>query len=105
MEQANEVLHLHLKGGHKRRHIRTFGALNMRWLGCEGVQRIRSYPFGVEDMFYEKNWRPTVFVIPPEPFSGVSRDAFVIRGVKDAKKLWVGRVELLFRCTFVAADG
>ena len=105
VEQANQVLRLHLKGGPNRRHIRTFGALNMQWPGCEGVQRIRSYPFGVQDLFYEKNWRPTVFVIPPEPFSGVSRDAFVIRGVEDAKKLWVGRVELLFRCTFVAADG
>ena len=105
VEQANDVLRLHLKGGTNLRHIHTFGALNMLWPGCEGVQRIRSYPFGVKDLFHERNWRPTVFVIPPERDAGVSRDAFVIRGVKDAKKLWVGRVELLFRCTFVAADG
>jgi hypothetical protein len=77
----------------------------MVWPGCNGVQRIRSYPFGERDLFHERNWRPTVFVIPPKTFCRKSRDAFVISGVPDAEKLWVGRVELLFRCTFVAASG
>jgi len=104
VEQANQVLERQLKQ-RKSRHIHTFGCLTMRWPGCEGLQRIRSYPFGERDMFHKKNWRPIVFVIPPKPFSGTSRDAFVISGVDDAKKLWVGRVELLFRCTFLAADG
>jgi hypothetical protein len=110
VDQANAALRLHLKGstqadGPNLRHIRTFGTLCMVWPGCNGVQRIRSYPFGERDLFHERNWRPTVFVIPPKTFCRKSRDAFVISGVPDAEKLWVGRVELLFRCTFVAASG
>ncbi len=48
--------------------LRTFACLTLKLPGCQGVQRIRSYPFGPYDRFNGRNQRPTVFVIPPKRF-------------------------------------
>ena len=80
--------------------LRTFGCLCMKLPGCQGIQRIRSYPFGPKDLFHQRNHRPTVFVIPPKRFSKLSYSCFDFKGPDDVGKLWVGRVELLFSCCF-----
>lgn len=67
-----------------------------------GVQRICSFPFGPDDTFHGKNCRPTVFVIPPKQFNTnkTTYKNFEFKGLHHAKRLWVGRVELLFTCSF-----
>jgi hypothetical protein len=89
------------------RHIHTFGCLQISLEKFSGSQRIRSYPFGRGDEFHGKNRRPTVFVVPPQQFryGRVPKHKFTIRGIQDVGKLWLGRVELLFSCSFLAADG
>ena len=80
--------------------LSTFGCLILKLPRCQGIQRIRSYPFGPGDTFHERNHRPTVFVIPPKRFSKQSYSCFNFKGPDDVGKLWVGRVELLFSCCF-----
>ena len=80
--------------------LRTFGCLSLKLPGCQGVQRIRSYPFGLSDRFHGRNCRPSVFVIPPKRFSGKSYHSFEFNGLDHVRRLWVGRVELFFTCKF-----
>jgi hypothetical protein len=80
--------------------LSTFGCLCLKLPGCQGIQRIRSYPFGPDDQFHRRNHRPTVFVIPPKRFSKQSYSSFDFKGPDDVGKLWVGRLELLFSCCF-----
>ena len=82
----------------------TFACLSLKLPGCQGVQRIRSYPFGPDDQFHGRNHRPTVFVIPPKRFSKQSYSCFEFKGPDNLNNLWVGRVELLFWCTFRCRD-
>lgn len=99
--QVNKVLKDNMSGNAL---LKTFGVLSLKLPGCQGVQRIRSYPFGPDDMFHGKNCRPTVFVIPPKQFNRrkASYQNFEFNGLHHANRLWVGRVELLFTCTFSA---
>ena len=96
--QINEVLTKNMNS----ELLRTFATLSLKLPGCQGVQRIRSYPFGPDDTFHEKNCRPTVFVIPPKRFNnqGASYHSFEFQGPQHVKSLWVGRVELFFTCSF-----
>jgi hypothetical protein len=82
--------------------LKTFGTLSLKLPGCQGVQRICSFPFGPDDTFHGKNCRPTVFVIPPKQFNTnkTTYKNFEFKGLHHAKRLWVGRVELLFTCSF-----
>ena len=94
--QVNEVL----VSGLTDPMLRTFACLSLKLPGCQGVQRIRSFPFGPKDRFHGRNHRPTVFVIPPKRFSGRAYRCFDFKGPDDLHKLWVGRLELLFTCCF-----
>jgi hypothetical protein len=98
--QANEVLTNNMIDT----KLRTFACLTLKLPGCQGVQRIRSFPFGPNDLFHGRNRRPTVFVIPPKRFSKTSYSSFKLEGPADVKKLWIGRVELLFTCSFNNQD-
>jgi hypothetical protein len=98
--QANQVLTNNMVNA----ILRTFACLTLKLPGCQGVQRIRSYPFGPDDQFHGRNRRPTVFVIPPKRFSKTSYQSFKLEGPADVKKLWIGRVELLFTCSFNNQD-
>ena len=98
--QANEVLVNCMNDT----MLRTFACLTLKLPGCQGVQRIRSFPFGPDDRFYGRNQRPTVFVIPPKRFNNQSYGRFDFKGPEDVNKLWVGRVELLFSCCFRCRD-
>jgi hypothetical protein len=82
--------------------LRTFGCLSLKLPGCQGIQRIRSYPFGPDDTFHGRNCIPTVFVIPPKRFNNhaASYHSFEFQGPQHVKSLWVGRVELFFTCSF-----
>ena len=84
--------------------LRTFGCLSLKLPGCQGVQRIRSYPFGPGDRFHGRNHRPSVFVIPPKRFSKQSYSDFDFKGPDDVNNLWVGRVELLLSCSYRCRD-
>jgi hypothetical protein len=104
--QANYVLTHHLQAGRDGKHLRTFSCLTLGLENLDGVQRIRSYPFGPEHQFHGKNNRPTVFVVPPRKYSGVSWTDFNFSSIKEATdKLWVGRIELLFSCSFRSDPG
>ena len=79
VEQANDVLVNCMPDP----MLRTFGCLCMKLPGCQGIQRIRSYPFGPGDLFHKRNHRPTVFVIPPKRFSKLSYSCFDFKGPDD----------------------
>ncbi len=48
--QANAVL----VNGMNDTMLRTFACLSLKLPGCQGVQRIRSYPFGPKDLYHKK---------------------------------------------------
>ena len=98
--QANEVLVSCMNDT----ILRTFACLSLKLPGCQGVQRIRSFPFGPDDRFHGRNHRPTVFVIPPKRFNNQSYGRFNFKGPEEVKKLYVGRVELFFSCCFRCRD-
>jgi hypothetical protein len=100
VQQANCVLQTYLCFGQDGRHLRTFSCLTLQLKGLEGVQHVRSYPFGTHT-FFGKNNRPTVFVVQPPQYSEFSWANIDITSAEDATyKLWVGCVELLFGCSF-----
>jgi len=103
VEQINKVLTQNMNS----ELLRTFACLSLKLPGCQGVQRIRSYPFGPDDTFHGKNCRPSVFVIPPKRFNkhAASYHSFQFEGPQHAKSLWVGRVELFFTCSFKSPQG
>ncbi len=100
--QINEVLTTNMNS----ETLRTLGSLSLKLPGCQGVQRIRSYPFGPDDTFYGKNCRPIVFVIPLKRFNNhaASYHSFEFQGPHHVKSWWEGRVELFFTCSFKSQE-
>jgi hypothetical protein len=71
---------------------------------CLGVQRVRCFPFK-SDKAWKCNPKNYVVVIPPSKFTGVSFAQFDMANASHRHKLWFGRVELFFQCSFRNAAG
>jgi len=102
--ELNYALRRHLVPDRRGRHIRTFGCLELESDKCQGVQRIRCFPFSF-DTFYDSNPRPYVAVVPPKRYSGIAFQDFSVAEAKHRARLWYGRVELFFTSTFEDRDG
>jgi len=46
-----------------------------------------------------------VAVVPPERYSRIAFQDFNMEDAKHRAKLWIGRIELLFTCTFLDRNG
>jgi len=104
VEDLNNVLLLHLSSDKGGRHLRTFGVLELESERCQGVQRVRCYPFSF-DKFKGTNPRQYVGLVPPKQFTGIAFSDFDLGNASHRQKMWVGRVELLFTATFKNALG
>ena len=104
VEELNAVLLHYLvqdKGG---QHIRTWGTLELESELCLGVQRVRCFPFRC-DKAWKSNPKNYVAVIPPSKFTGIRFAKFDMADASHRRKLWFGRVELFFQCSFRNAGG
>jgi len=104
VEELNNVLRLYLRADKKGRHLRTFGIVELESERCLGVQRVRCYPFSF-DKFRRANPRQFVGLVPPRIYTGVAFSDFDLGNASHRKKMWVGRVELLFTAVFKNAQG
>jgi len=102
--ELNSALRKHLVEDQQGRHIATFGCLELESEKCLGVQRIRCFPFSY-DKFHNSIQRPFVAVVPPERYSGIAFQDFNMSDAKHRARLWIGRIELLFTCTFRDRNG
>jgi hypothetical protein len=105
VEELNHVLLEHLveRKGH---HVRVWCTLEIESGLCAGVQRIRCNPFKTrKDMTYGRNFSQYVTAIPPKKYTGISFRRFNVADVEHRQKLWFGRVELFFRCSFKSSGG
>ena len=102
--ELNSALRNHLVEDQQGRHIATFGCLELESEMCLGVQRIRCFPF-LYDTFHDHILRPFVAVVPPERYSGIAFQDFNMADAKHRARLWIGRIELLFKCTFRDRNG
>jgi len=70
---------------------------------CVGIQRIRCRPFTF-DKWNGTNPMQYVALIPPSNYSKIKFAGFDITIKEHRDKIWFGRVELLFRCSFRGTD-
>ena len=89
------------KGG---QHIRTWGTLELQSDLCLGVQRVRCFPFR-SDKAWKSNPKNYVAVIPPSKFTDIRFAKFDLADASHRRKLWFGRVELFFQCSFRNSGG
>ena len=101
--EVNNVLRRHLCADQRGNHIFTFGTLELENEKCVGIQRIRCRPFTF-DKWYGTNPRQYVALIPPTNYSKIKFADFDITIKEHRDKIWFGRVELLFRCSFRVSD-
>jgi hypothetical protein len=75
-------------------------------VGRDGVQRFRCFPFN-SDKAWRCNPRQYVAVIPPKKYTGIRFKRFDMAepDATHRRKLWYGRVELFFRCSFRRVGG
>ena len=97
--ELDSVLVRHLQPDKRGHHIRTFGVLELESERCLGVQRIRCFPFNF-DQFRGTNPLQYVGFVPPLKWTGIALRDFDLARPEHRAKMWVGRVELLFSCTF-----
>ena len=57
------------------------------------------------DTFHDEILRPCVAVVPPERYSGIAFQDFNMADAKHRARLWIGRIELFFMCTFRDRNG
>ena len=81
----------------------TFGTLELEYEKCVGIQRIRCHPFTF-DKWNGTNPMQYVALIPPSNYSKIKFAGFDITIKEHRDKIWFGRVELLFRCSFRVSD-
>jgi hypothetical protein len=73
---------------------------------CAGVQRIRCNPFKLKkDKVYGRNFSQYVAAGPPKKQTDIPLKHFYLANVMHRQKLWFGRVELFFRCSFMSSCG
>ena len=104
VEELNAVLLHYLVADRGGQHIRTWGTLELESDLCLGVQRVRCFPFK-SDKAWKCNPKNYVAVIPPSKFTGVSFAQFDMANASHRRKLWFGRVEIFFQCSFRNAGG
>ena len=97
--ELNHVLHDCLVADSRMHHLQTFGLLDLRSRGCQGIQRLRSYPFS-DDSFNKRNWYQTVGVVPSFRYSRIRTQDFDPSKPEHLAQMWVGRLWLLFTCKF-----
>ena len=98
-DELNSVLRQNLQADRNGNHLRTFGVLELESERCLGVQRIRCFPFPF-DQFRGSNPLQYVGLIPSQTDSGIAFKDFDLSLPEHRRKMWVGRVELLFSCIF-----
>ena len=98
-DELNSVLRFNLRADRKGNHLRTFGVLELESERCLGVKRIRCFPFTF-DKFRGSNQLQYVGIIPTETNSGIAFKDFDLSLPEHRRKMWVGRIELLFSCIF-----
>jgi hypothetical protein len=104
VDELNNVLLRYLLADKGGRHLRTFGILELESERCQGVQRVRCFPFSW-DKHFKRNWAQYVGIIPPEKNSGIAVRDFTLSNAEHRKQMWVGRVELLFTAAFIDSHG
>ena len=98
-DELNTVLRQNLRADRNGNHLHTFGVLELESERCLGVQRVRCFPF-VFDKFRGSNPMQYVGLVPPQTDSGIAFKDFDMSRPEHRRKMWVGRVELLFSCIF-----
>ena len=57
------------------------------------------------DKVYGRNFLQYVAAVPPKKYTGIPFKQFDLADVVHRPKLWCGRVELFFRCSFMSSGG
>jgi hypothetical protein len=104
VEELDAVLLHYLVADRGGQHIRTWGTLELESELCLGVQRVRCFPFKC-DKALKSNPKNYVAVIPPSKFTDIRFAKFDLADASHRRKLWFGRVELFFQCSFRNAGG
>ena len=103
VEELNAVLLKHLVR-ERGLDIKTWSTLELESDLCVGVQRIRCFPFR-SDKAWKCNPMNYVAVIPPSKYTDIRFAEFDLADASHRRKLWFGRVELFFQCSFRNASG